>query len=162
MPLAETESSIGFRRDLCDRVRDRLAASEPGLICQFSVDFAASDPKAPSLQARGLLKPFIAFSFTPCGPEMLHVGCVLVDNDHLSIGVHVVRPHMDKFATDLRYVADAFGIDIMEVEAVDEYQCNFAPIDRRTARPERIAAIAIILCSWVAAMVRRTQIRPAS
>lgn len=152
----QTESSLGFRQDLCDRVRAHLAASEPGLICQFSEDLAASgDPQALLLQARGLLKPFIAFSFAPCGPEMVHVGCVVTDNDHLSIGVHVVRTHMERFATDLRHIADALSLDIRDVEAVNEYQCNFAPIDLRTERAERIAAIALVLCASVAAMVRR-------
>ncbi len=147
---ANEMASNDVRGFLAMEMRRRFPGPRYRLVMQTSEEFVASgDPRALSLHRSGLIQPYVAFSFEPPGIDVAHVGCILTDVGHMSVGLHVVGAHADRFRAEIERLSAATGLPIVEAEAVGEIQCNEAPIADADDGRQRLAAKAQLFCLWL-------------
>ncbi|MFC5508644.1 hypothetical protein [Bosea massiliensis] len=144
------EDSLQF---LAAYIRKAFSAVNSRLQIQFREDYVASgDPFALDLQSRGLLLPYVAFSFAPADQALGHVGCILVGDNRLSVGLHLTEKHIASHREALETLRIATCVTLAESEAVKELQCNLPEFDLERGGLVTAAASAALFCSWLSMM----------
>jgi len=158
VPGADDEGLLRLRRAIGDRVMARMKDEIPGLSAHFGEDCEKSDdPEARIYRSSGASFRWLAFAFSPWRMWDLHVGVVVADERHLSIGFHASERAGEVLLPDLERLGRSVGAPVRHQKEAIEYQANLPLYDVDAVPLETLVGTIERLCreyAPVAAKVR--------
>jgi hypothetical protein len=118
-----------LREELAKAVQTRAHGRIQGMSTHFGEDYQhGSDPEAVAYQTTGGHFHWVAFGFAPWRMWDLHLGCVAIDDRHLSVGFHISERAAPVMKAELERLGAEIGATVQHQKAAVEYQANLPPI----------------------------------
>jgi hypothetical protein len=138
---------LSLRKQLAKAVSARAHGRIQGMSAHFGEDYEqASDPESVAYQTTGGHFRWVAFAFAPWRMWDLHLGCVAIDDRHLSVGFHVSERAAGVMMTELERLGAGIGASVQHQKAAVEYQANLPPIAVEGVSLDQLADTVTELC----------------